>query len=66
MECCFDIMDFSQVDKLGTKSELPYRMALHPGGDGVIFAMQNSCRYFDFHYSCLLKLFPFLVYRLVA
>ncbi|KAL1321264.1 hypothetical protein HN51_065998 [Arachis hypogaea] len=35
------------VNKLGTGSELPYRMALHPNGDGIICAMPNSCRWFD-------------------
>ncbi|RYR14256.1 hypothetical protein Ahy_B04g070825 isoform C [Arachis hypogaea] len=37
----------TEVNKLGTGSELPYRMALHPNGDGIICAMPNSCRWFD-------------------
>ncbi|KAI9079819.1 hypothetical protein K1719_038229 [Acacia pycnantha] len=35
------------VGRLGTNSELPYRMALHPGGDGLICAMPKSCRWFE-------------------
>ncbi|KAK2635335.1 hypothetical protein Ddye_030127 [Dipteronia dyeriana] len=35
------------VAKLGTGSDLPYRMAVHPGGDGIICALQNNCRFFE-------------------
>ncbi|KAL2344741.1 hypothetical protein Fmac_006026 [Flemingia macrophylla] len=37
------------VCKLGTDSELPYRMALHSNGDGLICAMETPkvCRWFD-------------------
>ncbi|CAI0410103.1 unnamed protein product [Linum tenue] len=35
------------VAKLVLGSELPYRMAVHPKGDGLICAMQNSCRFFE-------------------
>ncbi|KAL5763289.1 hypothetical protein ACOSP7_019553 [Xanthoceras sorbifolium] len=35
------------VAKLGTGSDLPYRMAVHPSGDGIICALQNSCRLFE-------------------
>ncbi|KAF7849975.1 hypothetical protein BT93_L0053 [Corymbia citriodora subsp. variegata] len=35
------------VAKLGTGSELPYRMAVHPQGDGVLCAMPNCCRWFE-------------------
>jgi prolactin regulatory element-binding protein len=34
-----------QVAKLGLGSQLPYRMVVHPGGDGVICAFPSSCRY---------------------
>ncbi|XP_028797306.1 SEC12-like protein 2 [Neltuma alba] len=34
------------VGRLGTDSELPYRMALHPG-DGIICAMPKGCRWFE-------------------
>ncbi|XP_028758131.1 SEC12-like protein 2 [Neltuma alba] len=37
------------VGRLGTDSELPYRMALHPGGDGLICAMPKSCRWFEWN-----------------
>ncbi|PSR88333.1 SEC12-like protein [Actinidia chinensis var. chinensis] len=35
------------VGKLGTGSDLPYRMAVHPGGDGVICSLPKSCRLFE-------------------
>ncbi|XP_057425041.1 SEC12-like protein 2 isoform X2 [Lotus japonicus] len=37
------------VYKLETDSQLPYRMALHPKGDGLICAMEmpKCCRWFD-------------------
>ncbi|XP_044504254.1 SEC12-like protein 2 isoform X2 [Mangifera indica] len=35
------------VAKFKTDSDLPYRMAVHPRGDGIICAMQNSCRLFE-------------------
>ncbi|XP_031268785.1 SEC12-like protein 2 [Pistacia vera] len=35
------------VAMLKTDSDLPYRMAVHPRGDGIICAMQNSCRLFE-------------------
>ena len=35
------------MGKLGTGSDLPYRMVVHPGGDGVICSLPKSCRYFS-------------------
>ncbi|KAJ4840600.1 hypothetical protein Tsubulata_021435 [Turnera subulata] len=35
------------VAKRETGSDLPYRMVVHPGGDGLICAMPNSCRYYE-------------------
>ncbi|KAG5558580.1 hypothetical protein RHGRI_008505 [Rhododendron griersonianum] len=35
------------VAKLGTGSDLPYRMAVHPEGDGVICSLPKSCRCFE-------------------
>ncbi|GAB4828767.1 hypothetical protein Ancab_018427 [Ancistrocladus abbreviatus] len=32
---------------LGTGSDLPYRMAIHPGGDGLVCAFPRSCRWFE-------------------
>ncbi|KAF7827672.1 SEC12-like protein 2 [Senna tora] len=47
----FDVASNSLSDqpvaKLGTDSELPYRMTLHPSGEGLICAMPNSCRWFE-------------------
>ncbi|KEH30851.1 putative transcription factor WD40-like family [Medicago truncatula] len=49
----FDVVSDSLSDppvfKLGTNSELPYRMALHPNGEGIICAMEKPkcCRWFD-------------------
>ncbi|XP_014509601.1 SEC12-like protein 2 isoform X1 [Vigna radiata var. radiata] len=41
------------VFKLGTDSELPYRMALQSQGDGLICAMETPkvCRWFDWDYQ---------------
>ncbi|GAV88588.1 WD40 domain-containing protein [Cephalotus follicularis] len=35
------------VVKLETGSQSPYRMVVHPGGDGLICAMPQSCRLFE-------------------
>ncbi|KAL9453401.1 hypothetical protein AB3S75_009077 [Citrus x aurantiifolia] len=35
------------VAELRTDSDLPYRMAIHPHSDGIICALQNSCRLFE-------------------
>lgn len=35
------------VAKLGTGADLPYRMAVHPGGEGLICSMPQSCRWFE-------------------
>ncbi|WCJ33552.1 Transducin/WD40 repeat-like superfamily protein [Euphorbia peplus] len=35
------------VAKLGTGSDLPYRMVVHPGGDGLICALPKGCRFFE-------------------
>ncbi|XP_027346348.1 SEC12-like protein 2 [Abrus precatorius] len=49
----FDVASNTLADqpvcKVGTDSELPYRMALHPNGDGLICAMETPkiCRWFD-------------------
>lgn len=40
----FDFTQF-KVDKLGTGSDLPYRIGVHPGGEGVICSFPNNCRY---------------------
>ncbi|KAM0009256.1 putative transcription factor WD40-like family [Helianthus debilis subsp. tardiflorus] len=35
------------VSKFGTDDDLPYRMAVHPGGEGVICSLPKSCRWFE-------------------
>ncbi|GAA0160164.1 guanyl-nucleotide exchange factor [Lithospermum erythrorhizon] len=35
------------VAKLGTGSDLPYRISVHPQGEGLICALPNSCRWFE-------------------
>ncbi|KAI7979299.1 SEC12-like protein 2 [Camellia lanceoleosa] len=35
------------VSKLRTGADLPYRMAVHPGGDGIICSLPKSCRWFE-------------------
>ncbi|KAL2892634.1 SEC12-like protein 2 [Bienertia sinuspersici] len=35
------------VFRFGTADELPYRMAVHPRGDGLICSFPKSCRWFD-------------------
>nr|XP_009784441.1 PREDICTED: SEC12-like protein 2 [Nicotiana sylvestris]XP_016458355.1 PREDICTED: SEC12-like protein 2 [Nicotiana tabacum] len=40
---CFSL----KVAREGTGGDLPYRMAIHPGGDGLICSMPKSCRWFD-------------------
>ncbi|VAI80045.1 unnamed protein product [Triticum turgidum subsp. durum] len=34
----------SRVFRLGTEEQVPYRMAVHPRGDGVLCAFPNGCR----------------------
>ncbi|XP_022151705.1 SEC12-like protein 2 [Momordica charantia] len=33
------------VEKYGTGSDLPYRMAVHPAGDGIICSLPKSCSF---------------------
>ncbi|GMH15169.1 hypothetical protein Nepgr_017010 [Nepenthes gracilis] len=39
----------SPVDKLGTGADLPYRMAVHPDGEGLICSLPKSCRWFKWN-----------------
>ncbi|GAB2296966.1 hypothetical protein Dimus_031070 [Dionaea muscipula] len=41
----------SPVGKLGTGADLPYRMALHPNGEGLICSFIESCRWFEWDTS---------------
>lgn len=33
-----------QVLRMGTEEQVPYRMGVHPRGDGVLCAFPNGCR----------------------
>ncbi|KAI8537885.1 hypothetical protein RHMOL_Rhmol09G0059100 [Rhododendron molle] len=46
-DICTDLAVICLVARLGTGTDLPYRMAVHPGGDGVICSLPNNCRYFE-------------------
>ncbi|MFS7889154.1 putative WD40/YVTN repeat-like-containing domain superfamily [Helianthus anomalus] len=35
------------VEKLETGDDLPYKMGVHPGGEGVICSLPKSCRWFE-------------------
>ncbi|KAM7464367.1 hypothetical protein LguiA_032488 [Lonicera macranthoides] len=35
------------VARLETSDNLPYRMVVHPGGEGIICSFSNSCKWFD-------------------
>ncbi|XP_078444288.1 SEC12-like protein 2 [Wolffia australiana] len=35
------------VQRVGTEEKLPYRMAVHPEGEGILFAFPNGCRFFE-------------------
>ncbi|KAI3466987.1 hypothetical protein Pfo_023650 [Paulownia fortunei] len=43
----FNSLSDQPVAKLGTGSDLPYRIAVHPGGEGVICSLPKSCRWFE-------------------
>ncbi|XP_068658742.1 SEC12-like protein 2 [Aristolochia californica] len=35
------------VNKLRTNEELPYRMAVHPGGEGLVCSFTQDCKWFE-------------------
>ncbi|CAA6665053.1 unnamed protein product [Spirodela intermedia] len=39
------------VHRLGTGQDVPYRMALHPKGDGILCSFPNGCRWFEWEPS---------------
>lgn len=39
------------VQRVGTEGEVPYRMAMHPRGDGIVCSFPNSCRLFEWDIS---------------
>ncbi|XP_059448360.1 SEC12-like protein 2 isoform X2 [Corylus avellana] len=42
-----NVLSDQPVAKLGTGSDLPYRMAVHPGGDGLVCSFPKSCRWYE-------------------
>lgn len=42
-----NVLSDEPVARLGTGGDLPYRMAVHPGGEGLICSLPKSCRWFD-------------------
>ncbi|XP_020100388.1 SEC12-like protein 2 isoform X1 [Ananas comosus] len=48
---CFDLPSRSLSDqpvfRMGTNADVPYRMAVHPKGDGIICSFPKSCRWFE-------------------
>ncbi|RZR77000.1 hypothetical protein BHM03_00001948 [Ensete ventricosum] len=45
-------LKFEVVFRLRTDADVPYRMAVHPGGDGVVCAFPKSCRCQKLSSSC--------------
>ncbi|CAN4103631.1 unnamed protein product [Withania somnifera] len=42
-----NVLSDTPVARLGTGGDLPYRMVVHPGGEGLICSLPKSCRWFD-------------------
>ncbi|CAN4110156.1 unnamed protein product [Withania somnifera] len=42
-----NVLSDEPMARLGTGTDLPYRMAVHPGGEGLICSLPKSCRWFD-------------------
>ncbi|XVF85364.1 hypothetical protein PTKIN_Ptkin17bG0111500 [Pterospermum kingtungense] len=51
VDFAYNSLSDQPVFKLGTGSDLPYRMTVHPRGDGIICALQQSCRLFEWEES---------------
>ncbi|CAH9069558.1 unnamed protein product [Cuscuta epithymum] len=45
------ILSNQPVARLGTGTDVPYRMAVHPGGEGLICSLPKSCRWFEWDAS---------------
>ncbi|KMZ56163.1 putative Prolactin regulatory element-binding protein [Zostera marina] len=39
------------IYRIETEGEVPYRMAIHPRGDGVLCSFPKRCRWFEWRYS---------------
>ncbi|XP_008782191.2 SEC12-like protein 2 [Phoenix dactylifera] len=50
----FDLASRSLSDqpvfRMGTDAEVPYRMAVHPGGDGILCSFPKGCRWFEWDF----------------
>lgn len=46
-----NVLSDEPVARVGTGADLPYRMAVHPGGEGLICSLPNSCRWFDWDFQ---------------
>ncbi|KAK1313698.1 SEC12-like protein 2 [Acorus calamus] len=42
-----DSLSEQPVHRLGTGDDVPYRLAVHPGGDGLICSFPKGCRWFE-------------------
>lgn len=50
----FDLVSGSLSDqpvfRMATDAEIPYRMAVHPGGDGILCSFPKGCRWFEWDF----------------
>ncbi|KAJ8568586.1 hypothetical protein K7X08_028119 [Anisodus acutangulus] len=46
-----NVLSDEPVAWLGTGGDLPYRMAVHPGGEGLICSLPKNCRWFDWDFQ---------------
>ncbi|KAJ8554509.1 hypothetical protein K7X08_025187 [Anisodus acutangulus] len=46
-----NVLSDQPVARLGTGDDLPYRMAVHPVGEGLICSFPKSCRWFDWDFQ---------------
>ncbi|XP_060189644.1 SEC12-like protein 2 isoform X2 [Lycium barbarum] len=46
-----NVLTDQPVARLGTGVDLPYRMAVHPGGEGLICSLPKSCRWFEWDFQ---------------
>ncbi|CAH9116349.1 unnamed protein product [Cuscuta europaea] len=45
------ILSNQPVARFGTGTDVPYRMAVHPGGEGLICSLPKNCRWFEWDAS---------------
>ncbi|XP_059282150.1 SEC12-like protein 2 isoform X1 [Lycium ferocissimum] len=46
-----NVLSDQPVARLGTGADLPYRMTVHPGGEGLICSLPKSCRWFEWDFQ---------------